>query len=115
MKKKDRPKKNYLGIIIASSLLMLLIGVGAIWYFLNQEGTGNLNKSYSSYSDCVANTKLPCKHYFVGDMGQEWRVSPYYTKAECDKNEKIVGFTCIIPPGDFKEPRWINSVDLERE
>ena len=109
--------KTEVRLIFKTPLLiitLILVIAGTIWYFMIQVGPRDINKGYPSYNECVANTKLPCKHYFIGDMGQEWRISPYLTKEECDENEKVVGFTCIVPPGIFKESRWINSVDLER-
>src|SRR3989344_8102064 len=91
-------------------ILVLIIGiviaVGIAGYFLIN------SKGYRAYDECVDATDLPCKHYFVGDVGQEWRPSPYRSKEKCETSD---GFVCVVPPGDFREVRWINTVDLENE
>lgn len=89
----------------------IIIFIGVISYFILVK---SISKNYTTYAECIEKTELPCKHYFVGDLGHEWRPSPYRSKEECDNIEHVVGFTCIIPPGNFRENRWINASDLRR-
>jgi hypothetical protein len=91
---------------------ILVIVLGLITYLVYIKVTAE--KDYPTYAKCVNSTKLPCVHFFIYDMGQAWEASPYRSKEECDQAQQVVGFTCVIPPGDFKEVRWINGADLER-
>ena len=93
-------------------IIVIIIVAGIVGYFVFSKD--KFAKSYASYAECVENTNLPCKHYFVGDFGQEWRPSPYLSKEECDSVDRVVGFTCVVSPGNFRESRWINASDLER-
>jgi len=96
--------------VLVSTAIILIVGIAG--YFL--VGKNKPNQSYTSYAKCVSGTNLPCKHYFVGDFGQEWRPSPYRSKEECDSVDRLVGFTCVVPVGNFRGSRWINASDLER-
>lgn len=102
------PKKKLSNKIIAVVFLVIIAGL-VIWMQYHKN-----NNRYLSYDDCVAKTELPCKHYFVGDLGSEWRPSPYQTKEDCEAKENQVGTTCIVPPGSFKETRWISSAGLPK-
>lgn len=95
----------------------ILIGVGLIVIaglaFFGIKYSKN-STYYLTYTECVSDTRLPCKHYFVDDLKQEWKPSPYKTQQECSEKEQIVGSTCVVPEGNFSDTRWINSVDLQR-
>lgn len=102
-------QKGFSNIVLVVVIVAIIVVGG--YFVLVRRG---VSKNYITYAECVEKTELPCKHYFVGDFDQEWRPSPYRSKEECDNVERPVGSTCVIPPGEFRENRWINSVDLER-
>ncbi len=95
-------------------LIGLIILAGLFFWGLKYTKNGTPSKQYLTYAECVSDTKLPCKHYFVGDFGQEWKPSPYKTQQECSEKEQIVGSTCVVPEGNFSDTRWVGSVDVER-
>jgi hypothetical protein len=90
-------------------VVLLIVIASLVFYFGNTRGV-----SYQTYAECVVRTELPCRFYFIYDMGREWRPSTFKTKAECDANEGVASAICIVPDGNFKEVRWISSVDWER-
>jgi len=95
-------KKFWIALIVS-----LVVIIGFVIYMQYAK-----NISYRTYVECVEKTGLPCKYYFVGDLGHEWKPSTYHTKEECEATGAI-GTTCVVPGGNFKETRWISSVDLE--
>lgn len=102
-------QKGFANIILLV-VVVAIITVGG--YFVLKQNY--FTKSYRTYAECVAKTEVPCKFYYVGDFGQEWRPSEYKTEEECNMSEKVVGSTCVSPKGNFADIRWISSVDLER-
>ena len=99
---------TYKKIILGLVVILVLIGVVAFLQYKRNPSTGY----YRTYAECVSATQLPCNFYYVGDLGHEWRPSSYLTQDECDKAVQQVGRTCLVPPGNFRETRWISSADL---
>ncbi len=96
--------------IISIVVVVAIVAVGGYFAFVKYGS----EKSYGTYAECIEKTNLPCKHYYVGDFGQEWQPSLSRSKEECESVNRPVGSTCVLPPGNFRENRWINSVDLAR-
>ncbi len=111
------PKKNSekplwkILIKIVACFISVIIIIAVIGYLVvTKKITSESSAFYTTYTECVAATTVPCLHSYVGDFGQQWNPSPYRSKEECDTKS---GYTnCIIPPGVFTEERWIPAGHL---
>jgi len=93
-------------------IIVIIVVTGIVGYFVFVKD--KFAKRYGSYAECVESTNLPCTFEIEGDFGYRWIPSPYRSQEECDRLSSVIGFTCVIPPGAFRESRWITPYDLER-
>lgn len=94
-------------LIIGIAVLVLVISG---YIFLSKKD----KLSFYTEQECVEKTQLPCKYYYVGDIGHEWKPSTFRTKEECEASYRPVASVCFIPKGNFKEVRWIDVVDSKK-